>query len=678
MMLMQPHGDRGYGHGGSYQHGPAASYGDGYSEGGYGDSGSYAGEPVHRGAYGGTGVASPGMMSRDPQRAWDFTSLQSRLQDMQVAVVQADEALAGRDGSIVDGTGGPNDGMETASYDSLGNPIPRFHPNPSNLPQIEFDDAGQPIPPPPQIFLEDLPELAQTGGSIHKKGGKPSMLFSRSWSVFFMQLQPLDEYAYEWGLVFYDKEPHDKPSYVFRVDGHTYVIDGDPVKVHKNKNVKFDFAIANHSNEQISLYCETQEEAADWIDIVHYVVSKIQEYEHYADNPDELLHLAEQQAGSGGSIAGGASVNGSIVHKPFRRAAYPVPDSHEDIAEKQALADDAQCHNAFGPGLYEATHGEQTYFVIQANEASGVPRVDGGDYFSAALISNELEVEIVPVDNHDGTYLCEYTPSRAGEYELRVLHGDNHIYGSPFHLIVGCAPTAANHSITHGDGTSISRPGRDNVFVIVARDQFDIPRKVGGDHFELTVIGAGKAKPIMDNGDGTYTVSYTVDTEHKAYREALSSSRSAYVQLPTLEVHISLRNEAFSYARPVTGSPFRPRIVVPELEGILGGQARASIPSHFVSPTLLQSTPTAARAEPTFASPAFRSSISGVHNPYRQSQDQEQPRTAAPPAPHVVRCTGGGASARTHDLRIYKLHCYAGGPPCQSFSRYHAGKRASA
>lgn len=275
-------------------------------------------------------------------------------------------------------------------------------------------------------------------------------------------------------------------------------------------------------------------------------------------------------------------------------AAAAAADAAE-ADEKQLWSDEAQSCTAHGPGLYEAVRGETTHFVVTACDVTGVEKSYGGDPVTAALVSDALHMDLTVNDNGDGTYTIHYAPPRAGEYELRVAYAGFPIYGSPFHLSVSQAPTAANHCVAVGDGTSIARPHAHNTFTITARDQFDEARKGGGDNFIITVAGGGKAHPILDHGDGSYTVTYEVDTAHKAYVAAASQAPAVAAGGPipmlALEVHISLQNEGFAYPRPIKGSPFRPKVVIPELQAALhqaslvlhstGSLAPLALPTHL-------------------------------------------------------------------------------------------------
>ena len=76
----------------------------------------------------------------------------------------------------------------------------------------------------------------------------------------------------------------------------------------------------------------------------------------------------------------------------------------------------------------------------------------------------------------------------SGDFELSISLNDFDIYGSPFHPIVHAAPTSGMHCVVIGEGVKVADAGSTNEFTIVARDQFDGERGVGGDTFEVGVV----------------------------------------------------------------------------------------------------------------------------------------------------------------------------------------------
>jgi len=625
-------------------------------------------------------VMRPGVGATDQQREWDRASLAATLQNMTMAVMKAEENIATRDGdgmAALDGTGGPlgddeyADGGEAGDYGGGGGSGGGgYGARGSFAAPVGYDEDGNPVIPEPDVREDEMPEVAITGGWIHKKGGKAGLFSSgRSWHAYYVRL--LDK---TW-LCGFDKVDSDKPVFQFGIDADTVVTPGDPSRTHRNKKVKNDWVVENAAGEMLELYADAEEDANAWMETIGYVARKCQEAVMTA-NEAVVTAAAATGGGAGGNRRrgrGSGGMDGDDVGAGFDgrplggsgRAggggllSPPGPSAEE----REALADAAQCHTAFGPGLYEAVRGEQAHFVIEARDASGTVVGFGGDTdFTVALVNDELLIDITPADNGDGTYTCEYTPSRVGEYELRVCWRDHHIYGSPFAVSVARAPTAPSHCTAVGEGTTLARTDAVNTLIITARDQFHEPRGVGGDNFQVTIIGPATVQPIEDCGDGTYVLRYVIDREHRAYRAAAAAATSAAASstlLPQLEIVVTLQN-GFAYDRPIAGSPFRPRIIVPELEAAIS--ARTGIRSPALSsyeggggvplltdaPTTLAgrgSAPGVGRAAPTRPEVC---PFSRRATPRHTAPRCHPPPPFPPPAARYIgagRC-GGGEAAR--------------------------------
>lgn len=502
----------------------------------------------------------------------------------------------------------------------------------------------------PQAPVIDYSQLPIVEGFVHKK---VTSFIGRSWKDRFLRLEGT-------ALAFYLRPEDADPKEVFTIDANTIVVPNDASKVHRNKSVKFDFDLTNGSNETVSLYCASGEESFAWQDTVNIVVDVIraqaeqaiqalqqqpqqqqvgaggqiqqqQQQQQYADNNnaqgyDDYADNAayndaagnaygggaqqqQQDNGYGGSDGGyeqndmgGADGNGYSV----TGGGGPVGGSVGGSGDAggmggQVDADYAQCHTAYGTGLYEAVRGEPACFYVQAHTDNGVPKNVGGDNFTVTIEAADLHFELLPVDNQDGTYYCEYTPTRAGEYELTVKFNGHDIYGSPFHPVVSRAPTAASHCRVVGEGATVARVGVTNTFTIVARDQFDDERGVGGDAFELEIHGPGLANPIIDHMNGVYTVSYDIDTDHKAYQAYASGSLDGKQSGSLVEIHVSLNNEGFAYPRPVAGSPFRPRVLLPGDAGVLLAQLEDRKPASASAAAAPASSGAASSAHPSIA-----------------------------------------------------------------------------
>ena len=119
------------------------------------------------------------------------------------------------------------------------------------------------------------------------------------------------------------------------------------------------------------------------------------------------------------------------------------------------------------------------------------------------------------------------------------------------------------HCVVIGDGVAVADAGKTNEFTIVARDQFDGERGVGGDKFEVSIDGPATLHPVVDCGNGRYTVRYDLN---------VSPATLAQTGLPTITINALLNNEGFAFPRPVVGSPFNPRVRLP-LETFAAAQA---------------------------------------------------------------------------------------------------------
>jgi hypothetical protein len=152
---------------------------------------------------------------------------------------------------------------------------------------------------------------------------------------------------------------------------------GDPSKVHKNKNVKFDFDLRNNSTgESVSFYCESEAEAHAWMFSIQFVIDKLAEVEAALAagvDPELISKGPTIGAGPGGAAAPGqwseqqqqgTPAGGLPLSAPGLGASGDprLPSAEERL---QAAIDAAQAHTAYGSGLCEAVRGEPASFFIQ-------------------------------------------------------------------------------------------------------------------------------------------------------------------------------------------------------------------------------------------------------------------------------------------------------------------------
>jgi hypothetical protein len=172
--------------------------------------------------------------------------------------------------------------------------------------------------------------------------------------------------------------------------------------------------------------------------------------------------------------------------------------------------------DATGPGLSEAVAGITRGFTIQAKDQLGATLMTGGDTFVVQLDSAALSIPGTVIDNADGTYSVTYRVTRSGQYQIGVLMGVENIDGSPFELDVVPAQISAEKCVATGDGLAGMTAGDFNggKFVITAHDHYGNRRRKGGDFFTILVQGLengyAMTGDVIDNDDGTYSVSYLV------------------------------------------------------------------------------------------------------------------------------------------------------------------------
>jgi len=164
---------------------------------------------------------------------------------------------------------------------------------------------------------------------------------------------------------------------------------------------------------------------------------------------------------------------------------------------------------AEGPGLHAGKTDHVNPFKITSVDADGKPVTAGGDPFEVK-ISGPENVQPTIKDNGDGTYDVEYSVGTPGDYTIDVsLHGTP-VKDSPFHPHIK-ASADPNQSYAEGPGLESLVDNEPGVFTIHALDKNGQPRNDGGDPFDVSITnpdGSEQKPHVVDNNDGTYTVTY--------------------------------------------------------------------------------------------------------------------------------------------------------------------------
>jgi len=173
----------------------------------------------------------------------------------------------------------------------------------------------------------------------------------------------------------------------------------------------------------------------------------------------------------------------------------------EQLIERTPVAANCIAH---GPGVEPGVIAqEETNFTIEARNVHGRKVPIGGHKFDVNVQGPHGNVPHHVHDNGDGTYNVTYAAKDHGPHTIEVKFKDEHIKDSPFHINVGPSlPWAATSGIKHYS------------FVIQSRDRGGHEKTHGGAKVEVTITHAGSGKShtgnVSDNGDGTYTVNYSL------------------------------------------------------------------------------------------------------------------------------------------------------------------------
>ena len=186
-------------------------------------------------------------------------------------------------------------------------------------------------------------------------------------------------------------------------------------------------------------------------------------------------------------------------------------------------------------------------FIAQAKDRFSNIKTQGGDVFYTkisggwrvspdGLQSPVSTISTVVQDQSNGTYNIMYTTTKSGSYEftLQVKHPLTGIYlhtmGSPFTVEISSGAiseispfisvqTGEVVQLTLPDSLNVVTAGKNNFFIVVAKDKYGNPRTTGGGEqlFDLKMVWAGKwgqvgkELPPM-NMTITCNVSYVGDT----------------------------------------------------------------------------------------------------------------------------------------------------------------------
>uniref|UniRef100_A0A673VQS5 Filamin B n=1 Tax=Suricata suricatta TaxID=37032 RepID=A0A673VQS5_SURSU len=197
-----------------------------------------------------------------------------------------------------------------------------------------------------------------------------------------------------------------------------------------------------------------------------------------------------------------------VEYTPFEKGVHAVEVTYDDVPVpnspfKVAVTEGCQPSRvqAQGPGLKEAFTNKPNVFTV-VTRGAGI----GG---LGITVEGPSESKIHCRDNKDGSCSAEYVPFAPGDYDVNITYGGAHIPGSPFRVPV--------KDVVDPSKVKIAGPGLGSGVRARILQSFTVDSsKAGLAPLEVRVLGPrGLVEPvnIVDNGDGTHTVTYTPSQE---------------------------------------------------------------------------------------------------------------------------------------------------------------------
>ncbi|XP_077459894.1 filamin-B-like [Stigmatopora argus] len=183
---------------------------------------------------------------------------------------------------------------------------------------------------------------------------------------------------------------------------------------------------------------------------------------------------------------------------------HPVPGSPFPV--EGLLPPDPTKVKAHGPGLKGGLVGRQAEFTIDTKGAG-----TGG---LGLTVEGPTEAKIECSDNGDGTCSVSYLPTEPGEYLVNITFEEEHVPGSPFRAHVRM-PLDPGKVVVTGAGLTKAKAGEASVVDVdcTRAGHGQLVLEAVPDPSSASAPAGAKAETdVVDNKDGTYTVSYVPPT----------------------------------------------------------------------------------------------------------------------------------------------------------------------
>jgi len=238
-----------------------------------------------------------------------------------------------------------------------------------------------------------------------------------------------------------------------------------------------------------------------------------------------------------------------------------VPGYPKTLPVKGDKADLEKVKAEFVEDIETLVEGQILEMELDTTEA-GIPE-GCQDKFTALVKRPSGKVEPAKImDNHDGTYSVEYTPSESGVHYLTVKYDDVELPDSPFKFVVQSQePGGAGAVKVFGKGLERGIAREPCEFTIVTRD-------AGPGGLSLAVEGPSKSEiTCVDNEDGSCQVTY-VPIEPGQYHVVVKFADEHIPGSPfTARVYLSKDDiDSDMRHKPVVGKPCDVGLDIPDVD----------------------------------------------------------------------------------------------------------------
>ena len=134
------------------------------------------------------------------------------------------------------------------------------------------------------------------------------------------------------------------------------------------------------------------------------------------------------------------------------------------------------------------------HIYIEAHDARGEPRKEGGDVFLVSIRGRGESVRAKVYDEEDGTYTVRYVPITSGKYLISVTLRGVPLPGSPYTCVASTPTASAPHCIVRGAALLSATARKEEHFEV----QFKDPQGAAAHAEELDVYVATVSKEELD------------------------------------------------------------------------------------------------------------------------------------------------------------------------------------